>query len=153
MIYSFPRLIVILILITGIALNTFVTLVILKNFEMSTNESQSYLLLNKLNLVQEIEQISSQFIIRKIRVKGKRHGIQHQKDDTFKQQYKSLKAQYRSLNPRDCMYHFICFRNMINELNVKSIQTNNMLTVLISRLAKSKLNKKRDRIKELPHST
>lgn len=59
MIYSFPRLIVILILVTGIALNAFVTLVILKNFEMSTNESQSYLLLNKLKIVEEIEQISS----------------------------------------------------------------------------------------------
>ena len=39
-----PKIIILLILLTGVALNAYVTLIILKKFEMTSNESNSNML-------------------------------------------------------------------------------------------------------------
>jgi hypothetical protein len=56
---GFPRLIIMLVLLSGVGLNAFVTLTLLKKFEMSSNESNSYQLMEKLNMVERIEELSS----------------------------------------------------------------------------------------------
>ena len=44
-IVGLPRLIVICIMVTGVQLNAFVTLVVLKQFEMTTSETNSFILM------------------------------------------------------------------------------------------------------------
>jgi hypothetical protein len=63
----FSRAIILLVLLSGVSLNAFVTLTLLKKFEMSSNEYNSYQLMEKLNMIERIEELSSEFIIRKFR--------------------------------------------------------------------------------------
>lgn len=49
-----PRCVILATLITGVALNAFVTLSMLKKFEMTTSENNSYVLMEKLKMVEEI---------------------------------------------------------------------------------------------------
>jgi hypothetical protein len=53
------RVIILLVLLSGVSLNAFVTLTLLKEFEMSTNESNSHQLMEKLNMIEKIEELSS----------------------------------------------------------------------------------------------
>ena len=53
------RIIILLVLLSGVSLNAFVTLTLLKEFEMSSNESNSYQLMEKLNMIEKIEELSS----------------------------------------------------------------------------------------------
>jgi hypothetical protein len=65
-----PRLVILCVMVTGVQLNAFVTFVVLQHFEMTTSETNSFILMEKLRVVEELESISSNFIIRK--VKGRR---------------------------------------------------------------------------------
>ena len=49
-----PRIVIILIMVTGVMLNAFVTFVILKQFEMTTSETSSFILMEKLKVVGEL---------------------------------------------------------------------------------------------------
>ena len=49
-----PRLIILCVLVTGVALNAFVTLRILLNFEMTMGEMNSYILMKKVKVVEDI---------------------------------------------------------------------------------------------------
>ena len=63
--------------------------------------------------------------------------------DSFKKNYAECKNRYRNLNPPDSIYQFNYFKDMLNDLKIKTLQTNNMINVLLSRLTTSeKANKK-----------
>ena len=104
--------IVYLIMITGVQLNAFVTFVVLKQFEMTTGENNSFILMEKLKMVEELECISSNFIIRKIKNRKGRKNFLEEKvhDDSFKKNYAEYKMRYRNLNPPDSIYQFNYFK-------------------------------------------
>ncbi len=53
------RVIILLVLLSGVSLNAFVTLTLLKEFEMTSNENNSFQLMEKLNMIEKIEELSS----------------------------------------------------------------------------------------------
>ena len=42
---------------------------------------------------------------------------------------------YRNLNPPDSIYQFNYFKELLNDLKIKLLQTNNMVNVLLSKLS------------------
>ena len=46
-----PRYLALLIMVTGVQLNAFVTFVVLKHFEMTTSETNSFILMEKLKII------------------------------------------------------------------------------------------------------
>jgi hypothetical protein len=137
-----PRIIIILILLTGVALNAFVTLILLKKFEMTTNENNSYILMEKLNMIEQIEELSSEFIIRKFQRKSLKSEVaEKEKDEDFKEKYKDCKSRYRKMNTQDSAYQFSSFKDSLLNLKIKIYQVNNMINVLLARL----INRRRDK--------
>lgn len=53
------------------------------------------------------------------------------------------KIKYRNLNPHDSIYQFNYFKDMLNDLKIKMLQTNNMVNVLVARLASTQKHEKR----------
>ena len=131
---SVPRVVILVILMTGVGLNAFVTLILLKKFEMSINESNSYILMEKLNMIEQIEELSSQFIIRKFERRARSALLEKEKDEDFKERYKECKARYRKMNLQDSAYQFNSFKGSLQNLKVKIYQVNNMVNVLLARL-------------------
>ena len=107
---------------------------------MTTSETNSFILMEKLKMVEELESISSNFIIRKIRNRKGRLDFLEDRvhDDSFKKNYAECKMRYRSLNPPDSIYQFNYFKELLNDLKIKLLQTNNMVYVLLSKLSVKK---------------
>lgn len=91
--------------------------------------------MEKLNMVEEIKNLSSNFIIQKIQNRRASSQLDCEGDENFKERFKQCKARYRNLNPHDSIYQFNYFKDMLTDLKVKMLQTNNMLNVLVARLA------------------
>lgn len=64
--------------------------------------------------------------------------MERERDDSFKEQYKECKARYRTLNPQDSIYQFNYFKDTLQQLKIKIQQANNMIAVLLTRLAVSR---------------
>ena len=104
---------------------------------MTTSETNSFILMEKLKMVEELESLSSNFIIRKVRNrKGRLNFLEDRvHDDSFKKNYEECKLRYRSLNPPDSIYQFNFFKELLSDLKIKLLQTNNMVNVLLSKLS------------------
>ena len=104
-----PRSVMICIVITGAALNAFLTLVMLRNFEMGSGESNSYTLMEKLVVAEELESISSNFIAQ--RMGHNKHLPSNMQN--FRERVKELKTKYQSLQLNDQSMQFNTFRERL----------------------------------------
>ena len=64
-------------------------------------------------------------------------------DESFKKNYAEYKMKYRNLNPPDSIYQFNYFKELLQDLKIKMEQTNNMVSVLLSRLSSKNKGERR----------
>lgn len=79
---------------------------------MTTRELNSYTLMEKLRIVSDIETLSGEYIIRKIKKSRAANGLSEERliDEEFKEKYTECQKSYRELKLQETTYLFNHFK-------------------------------------------
>lgn len=127
------KIVLVVTVVNGSVLNSFVTLSMLKQLEMDPNQLSSYWLLKKIQAREHIESISKNYIQKSftiIRQKAKESQTKAHINFSFKNEYRSRKSLYNSISYTDINNLFAYFRDQLIEFKVSTLQTSNMVSTL-----------------------